>query len=303
MRMHKLELHRKLQDFVHRLKAKGALPAPRLVMDAVLQEAQPTFAQRRLRHRRHEELQAVQGLATMGAMPDLLRADCCALLDILQQVELLPRSREALSESSVCPITHERIESAVYCDGHYYEKAALLRWVSLHGTSPMTRARVDSSLYDCHRLAHGEHLWWDLNAQHDTHGLILPPMMVIGDDYHCIDYIPEYYSKAMPASERMRPVDTETGEVYSAVDDVLGMAPWHERGGLFSLPELSAWMYDSFRSQHWITVEYADYDPYLIMREQAMARYARKDRVLRQLRFRGNQLEVAEESYGPSLIC
>ena len=43
----------------------------------------------------------------------------------------------------MCPITHKDVkmleEPVVTREGHTYEKAAIVEWLSTHGTSPMTR--------------------------------------------------------------------------------------------------------------------------------------------------------------------
>ena len=47
-------------------------------------------------------------------------------------------------DSLICPITQEYFRDPVLAeDGHLYERAAITRWITEHGTSPFTRQVLD----------------------------------------------------------------------------------------------------------------------------------------------------------------
>ncbi len=44
------------------------------------------------------------------------------------------------NEDLICPITYQMFRDPVIAsDGHIYERTAIVRWISEHGTSPLTR--------------------------------------------------------------------------------------------------------------------------------------------------------------------
>ena len=61
-------------------------------------------------------------------------------------VQCSPYSHRPLfSISTKCPITCDMMDDPVICaDGHTYDRHAIERWLSQHGTSPKTNARLPS---------------------------------------------------------------------------------------------------------------------------------------------------------------